>query len=447
MPIELVIPKKKRQRATPDTREISSISLFNKFSTYPSEGLTPSKLTSICHEADQGDVYRQSELFEEMLHKDAYLFGLFNSRKLAVAKRDYEIVPADDKSNEEKEIADFVKRVLNGSRRWREDVENMLDAVPKGFSSAWIRWQIIPDEGGTVVFDRLESVKQKNFRFGKATDMKSDLNIIRHITDEKLVDGEELELNKWVIAIIKASSGYPGESALMRPCVWPYLFKNFGWKAFMMFVEKFGMPFIVGKWMAGAGTPEKEALQKAIEGVSTDSAMMISDTTSIEFPESSQKGTTVVVHEKLIEMLKNELSVSVLGHTGTSQSTPGKLGSEDAAQEVRHDLVSSDGLALDYIISDQLIKPLVFFNYGPRQKYPYYKTKIEEPKNLLEMAQVDKYLSDMGWKVPESYLTATYGRPIAQEGEAVLEPRQIQQTPFGSAIAKTLLGGKAELLR
>jgi phage gp29-like protein len=446
MPIELAPTKSKRQRSRPDVSQISTVQLINRYSSYPSDGLTPYRLTQILKEADQGDISQQAQLFEEMLRKDLFLYGLFDSRRKAVLKCDYEIVPADD-TPEEKEIAEFVRKVLDGSRRWREDLENLLDAVPKGFSTSWIGWQILPD--GRVIFDRLNWIKQRNFRFGKASDIKSDLNEIRRLTDENLIDGIELEQNKWVVAVIKATCGFPGESALMRPCAFPYLFNNLSLNAFVIIFEKFGVPFIVGLWKAGAGPAEKEALETAIQGLSTDSAAVISDTTEITFPAaSSEKGTSKDIHDRLIQVLKDEMSVGVLGHTGGGQSTPGKLGNDDSAQEVRHDLIQSDALALDYVISDQVIKPLVFFNYGPRERYPFLKTKAETPKNLTEMIQVDEGLVRMGWKPPVDYITETYGRPVAQEGEAVLEPRQQQAAPFGSALAKTLYGtGKLDLLR
>ena len=51
----------------PDLREIAVTAVRDRWSQYPSKGLTPQKLAEIFQEADQGDAYRQAELFEEML--------------------------------------------------------------------------------------------------------------------------------------------------------------------------------------------------------------------------------------------------------------------------------------------------------------------------------------------------------------------------------------------
>ncbi len=53
----------------PDTREVAVAQVSDKYSEYPSNGLTPVKLAEIFREADAGDVLRQMELFEEMEEK------------------------------------------------------------------------------------------------------------------------------------------------------------------------------------------------------------------------------------------------------------------------------------------------------------------------------------------------------------------------------------------
>lgn len=59
----------------PERREIAAVALSDRWSTYPSKGLTPQKLTAIFTSADQGDIYDQAELFMEMEEKDTHLFS------------------------------------------------------------------------------------------------------------------------------------------------------------------------------------------------------------------------------------------------------------------------------------------------------------------------------------------------------------------------------------
>ncbi|GAA6442972.1 hypothetical protein K170097C1_13630 [Hungatella effluvii] len=50
----------------PDFNEVAVAQIQDKYSSYPSNGLTPERLANIFKEADAGDIMRQAELFEEM---------------------------------------------------------------------------------------------------------------------------------------------------------------------------------------------------------------------------------------------------------------------------------------------------------------------------------------------------------------------------------------------
>lgn len=54
----------------------------DKYSTYPSNGLTPRRLARIFRAADGGDVFEQMELFEEMEEKDTHLFSQLQTENL-----------------------------------------------------------------------------------------------------------------------------------------------------------------------------------------------------------------------------------------------------------------------------------------------------------------------------------------------------------------------------
>ena len=93
----------------PDMREVAVAQVSDKYSEYPSNGLTPVKLAEILREADAGDVLRQMELFEEMEEKDPHLFSQLQTRKNAVTGLDFEVIPFGDEPLD-KEIADFKER-------------------------------------------------------------------------------------------------------------------------------------------------------------------------------------------------------------------------------------------------------------------------------------------------------------------------------------------------
>lgn len=125
----------------PITDVLAVASVRDKWSSYPSSGLTPAKLAAILREADAGDVYRQAELFEEMEEKDPHLFSLLQNRKNAVLGLDWEVLPFSSDA-EDQRIADFVADVLHNLEGFEDNLLDLLDALGKGFSVLEIIWQV-----------------------------------------------------------------------------------------------------------------------------------------------------------------------------------------------------------------------------------------------------------------------------------------------------------------
>jgi phage gp29-like protein len=125
----------------PDTREIAAVSLEDRWSSYPSVGLTPGGLGAIFQEADLGAVRQQMELFEEMEEKDAHLASLLQTRKLSVLSLDYEVLPYAN-TPEDEHIAEAVGEVVFGIPDLENAFLDLLDAIGKGFALMEIIWGV-----------------------------------------------------------------------------------------------------------------------------------------------------------------------------------------------------------------------------------------------------------------------------------------------------------------
>ena len=128
-------------KTKPEMREIAVTAIRDRWSTYPSEGLTPQKLAATFKEADGGDVGRQAELFEEMEEKDTHLSSELQTRKAAVLGCEYEVLPFSD-SAEDKKIAEFVSDCLFHLDGFDDALLDLLDAIAKGYSLQEIIWAV-----------------------------------------------------------------------------------------------------------------------------------------------------------------------------------------------------------------------------------------------------------------------------------------------------------------
>jgi phage gp29-like protein len=402
----------------PEARQIAVAAVRDRWSTYPSAGLTPHRLATIFREADQGDVYRQAELFEEMEEKDPHLFSTLGIRKNAVLRLDYDVTPYSE-SAEDKKIRDFVADVLFNLPALEEALLDLLDALGKGYSLVEILWGI---DGGRAVVTGLNWIHPKKGSFldrgaGMWTPMPRAPRIL---TEEHPIDGEEMPPFKLVYHRYKARSGHDTRAGILRVCAWMYLFKNYAVKDWSVFAETFGMPLRVGKYDAGASQADKDALLAAIRSLGTDAAGIISKSTEIQFVEAAQKGGAKIIHEALAEFANKEMSKAVLGQTATTEGTPGRLGNEDAQDEGRHDLIEADAEALSGTIRFHIIRPLVSFNFGWDKPLPWFKLDYQEPEDLKSLMEVYKGASEIGQPISAEHVSERFKIPMPKKGETLL---------------------------
>lgn len=142
----------------PVTARVAVGDVNDKFSDYPSNGLTPRRLARIFREADEGNVRAQMELFEEIEEKDTHLFSQMQTRKLAVTGLDWEVQPFSE-DEADKEIADFIDEQLKGIENFDEVLIDMLDAIGKGISIMELAWTV---EDGKNVIEDIEYVHPKS---------------------------------------------------------------------------------------------------------------------------------------------------------------------------------------------------------------------------------------------------------------------------------------------
>ena len=395
----------------PDTKEVAVAQVTDKYSDYPSNGLTPVRLAEIFKEADAGDILRQAELFEEMEEKDTHLFSQMQTRKLAVTGLDWEVQPFSQ-DERDKEVADFVDEQLKGIENFDEVLIDMLDAIGKGISIMELAWTV---EDGKNVIEDIEYVHPKKLVWDSTTDELK-------ICTGEYPSGVELPENKFVVHKYKAKSGHASRAGIMRVVSWMYLFKNYDIKDWVSFCEVFGMPLRLGKYDASASEDDKKQLMEAIISLGTDAAGIVPSSTMIEFIES-QKTTSVEIYEKLARYCDEQISKAILGQTLTSDSGGGSYAQSKTHDEVRHDLTVADAKALAVTIRRDIIRPLVEFNFGTDVDIPFFGFDCHEVEDQKEVVEIYKTLAcDMGLEIPKSHIYKKFNIPKPEDGEEVLEP-------------------------
>lgn len=410
--------KRKRQQPPaalpqrPETQEIAVAQVTDKYSEYPSNGLTPLRLAEIFQEADAGDVLRQMELFEEMEEKDPHLFSQLQTRKNAVTGLDFEIIPFGDDPRD-KEIADFIEEQLGGIEGF-EDVEtDLLDAIGKGFAVSEIMWGY--DEGHVVV-QSIKTRHQKRFFW-------DSLNDSFKVRTKEAPEGILLPGNKFIVHKYKARSGHTSRAGILRVTAWMYLFKNYDLKDWVSFAEVYGLPLRLGKYQPGASEADKVALMQALIQIGADAAGIIPDGTTIDFI-NTEKTSSSDLYERLARYCDEQISKAILGQTLTSDSGGGSYAQSKTHNDVRHDLTIADCKALASTLRRDLIRPLCIFNFGEDKRIPHIRFDCEESEDLTQTAEIiGTLIEKTGLRVPTSYLYKKFSIPEPEADEEIATPR------------------------
>jgi phage gp29-like protein len=108
------------------------------------------------------------------------------------------------------------------------------------------------------------------------------------------------------------------------------------------------------------------------------------------------------------------MSKAVLGQTLTTD-TAGATGTYSAARvhaQVRRDLVEADAQTLAVTLREQLIRPLVGFNFGWDRPSPWFRFKLAEEEDLKTLSEVYRNLKEIGVPLEWGQVAERFGLPL-----------------------------------
>ena len=404
-------PIEARKKA-PDRVPLPVAPMMDSFRDYVTDGLTPERLASVFKEADRGNVRRQAELFEQLEEKDLHLLCERDKRKNVILNLDFDVQPASDDARDGT-VADFVRDFFAGMADWDDCVTSLQDAVGKGYAALETFWDITE---GQAVPEKFEFIEQLRFTF-----LGHDGNLRRCplLLSDAQPNGGEIPPWKVVFHEYGGKSGNPMRAGIYRVAAWMVLFKHYSIKDWIVFCEVFGMPLRLGKYSPGATEDDKRALVAAISSLGTDAAGIISESTQIEFIETVRTASSDL-YSAVTNFCNREISKGLLGQTLSAEV--GEKGSYAAGKVhdgIRLDLLQADGRALAATVRNQIIRPLVGFNFGWDTPLPKYEAVLNEEEDLAKKADwFDRLTAKV--QVPISWAREQFSIPEPQEGEDLI---------------------------
>lgn len=398
--------------------------LKREFAEHPTKGLTPARLYQILEAAEQGDLKAQSELFDDMEEKDPQIGADLGKRRQLAAECEWQIVPPDNASAQEKRATEHAIEVFSGL-----EVEDLILDLGTGIGHGWANLELSWQRDGALRYIEQPTLRPHSwFRLHP-----DDQNCIT--LRDNSATGEELWLLGWVQHRHRAKSGYVARMGLHRMLAWPYLFQNYALGDLAQLLEIYGLPARIGKYPRNATEREKATLLRAVVTLGQNAAGIIPEGMGIEFMEAAGKGASSDIFKTMMDWCERAKAKAILGGTLTSGTGEGTntnaLG--NVHERGQMSLIRSDARQYAGSIRNAILWPMAALNFGidKPQRAPRFYLDCGETEDLERLSKSLPTIVDMGVKVPMWWFHEKSGIPKAAKDEEVLMPKAAPN-PFGA---------------
>lgn len=392
---------------------------------YPSSNLTPTKLMAILREADAGSLSAAMQLYEEMEEKDAHLYAVANTRRLAVTGLNWSILSDTHIHNPANTaLADaaarYARDVLERIDNFDELLQHLALATGRNIAVGELVWDrngdgvtladVVPVDFTRLVFDEMDR--------------------LRILTESEPFDGIDPPPNKFIVHTPQCTNGHPSRGGLLRVTALTYLAKNLAFKDWMIYAEIFGMPVRIARYEPSATAEEKREMLTMLESLGSNAAGIFSRAVDLEIIEAN-RGTKGPPYEKLIDFLNREMSKAWLGQTLTTDVTgaSGTFAASRVHEQVRRDVLADDLRKEARTIRRDILTPLVRFEFGPDAPVPHFRRKLDRFRSPKELADLlDIAVNELGVRVPEDWVRESLDIPIAVNDAPILAGRSSKRS-------------------
>ncbi|HAW08704.1 MAG TPA: hypothetical protein DCW42_05985 [Bacteroidetes bacterium] len=318
-----------------------------------------------------------SKIFPE-LKNDPHIWSCMQSRKAGVLSQDWDIFDRDANSD----ISQFIRKIFQ-----KLDVfnlmNNILESVFTGMQVLEIIWEY-DDNGNYIPKDIIPKPlewfyydEQNNLKFRKRDSLKGDF----------------LPENKFLIPRNLPTYSNPYGESLLAKCYWPATIKNVGFRFWMNFLEKYGLPIIIGQYTYSPTPEELQSLSDRLNELVESQTIATPNDINIDIRDIGQS-KSVELYAQLIRMANAEISKALLSETLTTELEHGSYAASATHFKVREDVILSDKILVEStlnILCDYITK----LNF-PKMQSPIFKFRTQrnlsfDIDNDVKLASIDNF--------------------------------------------------------
>jgi phage gp29-like protein len=277
------------------------------------------------------------------LKNDPHVWSCIQSRKTGVLSLKWELTEPSNSGTP-------LIREMFGELDIFNLISNVLEAIFSGYQVIEIIWEELP-EGGYLP---RELIAKPNEWFFWGTDGQLRF---RAKGEPK---GVLLPENKFITPRHNPSYENPYGEALLSKCYWPVTIKNMGFRFWMNFLEKYGMPLVIGQYTYPPTPEELAALSDRLQKLIDSQTIAAPSDITIDIKDIGQS-KSVELYSQLIKMANAEISKVLLSETLTTEMDSGSYAASVTHFKVRKELILGDVKIVENALNE-LIKIVLKVN-------------------------------------------------------------------------------------
>lgn len=371
---------------------------YDAWTLHPGHEVSPRGVVSAFLLAERGNPQVQCDLITDLVEGDCSLRNLFEQREQSVAGSDW--VVQGDGSDANSALAARVLAVSMQRLQVIEAFQHLLTANRYGWGAVEIDWGLMQFEGRTwIVPIWLTPVAARRFRIAPN-------NMLRLYADAGRPEGDELKPGKWIVL---ACPGPLARAGLMRTGAWPAVGKRLGWRDWLIFSQRFGLPLPLASYDPENVDDDVIAVaEEIVRRIGSDGGAVKPKSIELTMLEATKGESNDKTHGGLIAHCNAELAKLVSGSTLVNDNA-GSGGASYALGEVHASAswgkVTFDASKLQQAVRTQMFAPFMIYNGLGSSPAPHLKMQVARdlaPKAIVEVADIVQ--NKLGIKVSQSQI-------------------------------------------
>lgn len=357
---------------------------------HPGFALTPKRIVEIFQAAEAGFPAEQCDLFDDMIERNAQLRSQHEQRIGAVAGKGW-IIEAGGPRPQDIKAAELLQQSIINSENFGEMVAHQLRAQAYGHMGSEIEWDLV---NGVIAPVWFTNERARRFRFGPRDEA-------RLLTAQNRTEGEPLEPGRWIFS--RAHGECVARAGYMRSVVILSYFKNLSLRDWVVWIERFGLPNVYGKYREGALDPEKDELLAMVKMLGKDGNAIFSDACEIII-DQTKGGDANGAHAAMMNHMDAEITKLITGSVLMADGADGGSYAQARAQQgVRFDITVADEKAFGDRTQEDIGRPFVAFN-GLNAAPPRVKVHVVMDADPATRAETIVKLSAAGMPVSKAQI-------------------------------------------